>query len=71
MKAHGDGGFRLTFDAPDSEAPAYIRLLLARGHILTMITEWDDTDAEPPRKRKAKRKDDDGGQEDTDRYFTD
>ncbi len=61
MKAHGDEGFRVTFDLPDSEAPAYIRLLLARGHTLTMTAEWDDTDAKPPPKRKAKRKEPEWG----------
>lgn len=57
MKAHGDGGFRLTFDMSEQDTPAYIRLLLARGHVLKMTTEWSEEETphavNPARKRKA------------------
>lgn len=57
LKAHGDGGFRITLDLPDSEAPAYVRLLLCRQQILcvSVAIAGERPKREPTRKRKAKR----------------
>jgi hypothetical protein len=43
LKTMGDGGFRMTFDAPESELPEYIRIHLLRNKRLRLtIEEMDD-----------------------------
>ena len=71
LKASGVEGFRMTLDIPESETPAYVRLLLCRGHWLR-VTVQIEGERPPKRKRKAGRgKQDDAETEDSDRYFTD
>ena len=77
LKAHGLEGFRVLLDLPETETPAYVRLLLCRGHVLRITVEamalQTEGVREPARRRKAKRKqaEDDGPTENTDRYFSD
>ncbi len=67
LKAHGDGGFRLLLDIPDSEAPAFVRLLLYRQMVLRVTVQ---AEGERPKKlRKKKQADDDGETEDRTGYF--
>jgi hypothetical protein len=54
LKTMGDGGFRIIFDAPESELPAYMRIHLLRNKRLKLTIEALD---------------DDGETEDRDRYF--
>lgn len=54
LKTMGDGGFRITFDVPEDELPAHVRLHLYRNKRLRLTIEVLDDDAQT---------------EDTDRYF--
>lgn len=54
LKASGVEGFRMTLDIPESETPAYVRLLLCRGHWLR-VTVQIEGERPPKRKRKAGR----------------
>lgn len=71
LKASGVDGFRMLLDIPESETPAYVRLLLCRGKVLRVKIEIEG-ERPPKRKRKARRKeapewgDDDGDEEASD-----
>jgi hypothetical protein len=52
LKASGVDGFRMLLDIPESETPAYVRLLLCRGKVLKVKIEIE---GERPLKRKAGR----------------
>lgn len=32
-----DGGWRLTFDAPDSESEAILKLFALKGHVISLV----------------------------------
>lgn len=59
LKAHGLEGFRMLLDIPESETPAYVRLLLCRGQVLkvtvSIVDQQPAKKREPKRKREAKR----------------
>ena len=42
LKTMADGGFRVTFDLPETELPAYARLHLLRGCVLKITIETED-----------------------------
>ena len=54
LKASGVEGFRMTLDLPESETPAYVRLLLCRGKVLRVTIEIAG-ERPPKQKRKAGR----------------
>lgn len=54
MTISSDGGARVKIDIPESEMPAIVRLMLYRGKRLRITLEIDN----------------DGREEDTNRYFT-
>lgn len=68
LKAHGDGGFRLVLDIPDSEAPAFVRLLLYRQQVLQVTIQAQGKRIAKP--KRGRKKIDDGTTEDRDQYFT-
>lgn len=55
LKAHGLEGFRMVLDIPESETPAYVRLLLCRGHALRVTVQIDGERRPAARKRKPGR----------------
>ena len=71
LKAHGDGGFRLVIDIPETELPAYIRLHLLRSKVLLFSVEEAPDQGVVATGRKRKKKADNAETEDSDRYFTD
>ena len=46
LKTMGDGGFRMAFDAPETELPAYMRLHLLRNKRLKLTIQVVDDDGE-------------------------
>jgi hypothetical protein len=68
LKASGIDGFRMLLDIPESETPAYVRLLLCRGKVLRVTIEIEG-ERSPKRKRKAGRGEEHVETEDRDRYF--
>ncbi len=56
LKAHGLEGFRVLLDLPEPETPAYVRLLLCRGHVLRVTVEIEEGRL-AKRTRTRKRKD--------------
>lgn len=57
LKAHGESGFRLAIDIPESDLPAYMRLHLMRGKVIRFTAEATDEVATPrSRGKKAVEK---------------
>ncbi len=54
LQAHGEMGFRVTLDIPESELPAYMRLHLMRGKVIKFRAEATDEIATPRTRRKKK-----------------
>lgn len=63
LTIHGIDGYRMLVDIPNDELAAIMRLALVRGKALRFrVTEED---AEPPRKRKAKQKEPEWGDDES------
>lgn len=54
LQAHGEMGFRIVLDIPESELPAYIRFHLMRGRVIKFRAEATDEMATPRSRRKKK-----------------
>lgn len=55
LQAHGEMGFRVVLDIPESEMPSYMRLHLMRGRVIKFTAEATDEIATPRSKRKKKQ----------------
>lgn len=56
LQAHGEMGFRIVLDIPESELPAYIRFHLMRGRVIRFTAEATDEIATPRSRRKKETK---------------
>jgi hypothetical protein len=55
LQAHGEMGFRVVIDIPESDLPSYMRLHLMRGKVIKFRAEATDEIATPRTKRKNKK----------------